>query len=173
MKRVVCLMFILVSGLSVFAQKPDWFVKLQKLQKVYSTEKDVKRLFKSAKITFSTPPEQVWVGEILTRISEYELPEGKLSVFYSAGKCSEKNKYGFDLDDGVILNYKFKSKISIEISKIKLNLKGYKYTIDKDGNYQTLENKKKGVLYMFYPNQTLVNYSLPQNYLKPCENFTK
>lgn len=173
MKKILLLILILFNGLIVFGQKPAWFIKLEKLQNFYSTETDVNNLFKSIKVTYSTTIDEIKKSKAKTKVIEYEIPEGKLSVFYSAGKCSVENTKGFDLDDGVIIDFKFWLDDPLAVSSLKLNLKNYSLSRQNDVEILFFTNKEKGITYIIDGNEKLrgIEYSLPKKYLQDCENL--
>jgi hypothetical protein len=173
MKKIFCIAFIiLISVLSVVGKNPEWFDKLKKLQKFPSTEKDVERLFNSPKIIYSSDTKKV--DELLTKIIKYELPEGVLDVYYSAGKCSETNTKGYDLGDGVILNYDFNLRPRIELSKMQLNLKDLQTAREDDSGFIFFYDSKKGFRYSSLGNLfTSFEFSVPKKYYKTCEELSK
>lgn len=165
MKKLYLLTLILFSISSASAQKPDWFRKLQELEKFPSTEKDVERLFSPKTIKITKTPNE-W-GKVI----EYEIPEGKLMIYYSTGKCSEENKVSFDLNDGVILDLNFWLNNPIDFSKLKLKLKGFIKGREDDIEIYFYTNKEKGITYtVFQEKLKSIRFFYPQIYSHSCKN---
>lgn len=146
---------------------------MEKLQKFPSTETDVHNLFKSIKVTYSTPIEEIKASNTKTKVIDYKIPEGELRFYYSAGRCSSENTGGYDLDDGVIINFKFWLDEPFALSPLKLNLKNYSISRENDVEIWFFTKKEKGITYVVDTDEKLhaIYYSLPKKYVRDCENL--
>jgi hypothetical protein len=100
MKNILPLLFILCLVVSTEAKQPAWFQKLKQVRPFVSSKTDVERIFPDAKLDKSfvdTGVEFVF----------YDTAEGKMSLRYSAGKCTEIEKAPFDLEKGRVLGLTF------------------------------------------------------------------
>jgi len=173
MKKIFLLLLMSLNILTISAQKPEWISNLQKLQKFPSTEKDVERLFNSPKITYSTPSEEIISNETRgVRLVKYDLQEGHLQVLYSSGKCTEKNKGGYNLEDGVIISYFIELKNLVPVSMLKINLKKLTLTRSDDTEHRFYRDSKKGVIYTVLGGKLqYVKFSQPLVDSLRCENI--
>lgn len=175
MRNVLCMTLLLLCVFQSLAQKPDWFIKLQKLQKFPSTEKDIEEFFNSPKITYSTPLEEIKQSRTKSKVVEYEIPEGELHVYYSAGKCSAENTEGSDLEDGVIISYYFtlRNLVPTSLLKIKRGTFPKVYKAD-DTEHWYYSNPDKGVTYIVLGEKLqYIRYTIPNVEKFDCEAILK
>lgn len=135
------LALILFSASSVFAQTPDWFLKLKQIKVFQSSRQDVERVFENPESVYSSSKdsnEKGW-GETV----RYKTPDGQLRVFYSTGRCSETaNKDGWNLDKDVVVSIEFRPVNRVKLSEFNLDLRTFtrEKVIDTDGwFYQSME----------------------------------
>lgn len=173
-KTIFTLLIIILNVLSIPAQKPDWFVKLQKLQKFPSSEKNVQKFFNMPEIIYSSAQEEIMTEKEWGKTIKYKLPEGIFSVFYSTGKCSKKKSEGYGLEDGIIISYSFQLNKKVPISLLNLHYKDFEIYKADDTAHIIFDDLKRGVRYTSLDeNLQRVNYSTPDKYLTRCKDLVK
>jgi len=175
MNKLICITLLLFSVIQLSAQKPDWFNKLKQLRKTPSTETDVERLFNSPKVTYATSIEAIRNNKSKTKLIDYELPEGVLTIFYSAGKCSEENTEGWDFENGVILDYYFKLKDLVPLSKVKIKPDAFPRVFKaNDTQHWFYSDPDKGVTYTSLGGKLqYIEYTMPKLNNYKCETVLK
>lgn len=109
MKKIILnsIILILISGISAYAEQPDWFVKLKKIKLFSSTKADVEKLFENAQMVKSENLDEKFKfgwGKSIKYVTE----EGILEAEFSTGKCAEsQSKYGYDVAADVVVGFTF------------------------------------------------------------------
>lgn len=159
---------------SVYAKKPDWFLKLQEIKVFQSNRQDVERVFDNPKFLYSSnenPKETGW-GETV----EYQTTDGKLEVFYSTGRCSEQtNKKGWDIDKDLVVSIEFEPNEPIKLSDLELDLSSFSGYKESDNQYFQYKSEKLGVEFTLLGGEvTYIEYSItPEMKKLDCEIILK
>lgn len=109
----------LILCFSIYGAPPEWFIKLKQIKILESTRQEIETLFNHPKITYES------VGQETVSV-EYALKQGELYVSYSLGKCSEQSEYSYDVEKDVVTRVDIDLKKHINISKLGLDLNGFK-----------------------------------------------
>jgi len=169
-RLILFLVVISLSGLEISAQVPDWYRKMNKLTVFPASEYDVNRLFEGAKVLAKTPEDEVRASGYGTRLIDYDIPVGKLSILFSAGKCSQRNTKGWDLEDGTIINFRFTLNHPIDSNLLKLNSDKLQAARENDIDIWFFTDEKKGLTYIIANSRlTGVEFSLPEKYFRFCD----
>jgi hypothetical protein len=132
--------FILISGLSLYAQTPDWYIKLKQVKPVESTKTDVEKNFGVA--------DKTRVIDGSTRIfSSYYLTDGWLTITYSNGKCQPNQDFGYDILKETVETVYFTAKKPVKLSFLRVNLKGFYSSWVSDVPVQIYTNYTTGIEY--------------------------
>ena len=148
---------VLLIAVSIFtvsksrAQVPDWFQKVMQIKPFESSKADVERIFNDAKISKS-------FTDIGLEFVYYDVADGRLSLRYSLGKCSEISDAVFDLEKGRVVRVHFTpDNVFVKLFKYKIDVKRFDaeyendnptlhYFDDESGiSYSTQRKKLKGV----------------------------
>jgi hypothetical protein len=128
----VLIFLVITNG---FAQEPTWLTKLRKIEPLKSTEKDVEKVF-------GKPIERY------SHIGEYESEVGKISVYYSEGKCSVNENSQYDVDRGVVDEINLFVTKEVKFKALNLNLVNFEkqYVSDVPGLF-SYRNEELGIGY--------------------------
>lgn len=113
------ILFLFVT-ISSHGAEPKWYSKYKQIQILKTTKQEFEKLFNYPQITYTSQSHtSLWV--------EYKIKEGKITAFYSLGKCSEVNesKYGYDVNKDVLTSIDIDLQKPVDISKLGLNLQGF------------------------------------------------
>jgi len=113
--RFFTLLLVLILSGSAFAQTPEWYVGLSRIKVFESTMSDVERAFSSPKVV-----EERTGGAGLT--FDYAIKEGRLSVTYSLGECTEKNTVDYNLPKGTVTEIEVYLRKPAKLSRFGLDL---------------------------------------------------
>lgn len=95
-KYVAATFFVLLINLQVYSKPPMWYTNFKQIKLMISTKQDVEKLFNYPKISY------VFDGDWSENI-DYKIKEGKLSVSYSQGKCSENYQRGYNVEKDIVI----------------------------------------------------------------------
>lgn len=109
---------ILTINLSAHSKTPKWYLKLKQVKLMVTTKQEVEKLFNYPEATNTFDGE--WSKNI-----DYNLKEGKLSVSYSQGKCSEVNTDGYNVEKDVVIGITMYLEEEVSISKLALDLSNF------------------------------------------------
>lgn len=142
MKKIIflILMYIWNCNLSIYAQMPDWYIKLKQISPIVSTKADVEKFFGAA--------DRTRIIDNSTRIlSSYNLEDGWLSITYSNGECKADQTAGYNIPKETVETVFFTTKKPIKLSLLKIKLKGFYSSSEDDVEIQIFTNFDEGVEY--------------------------
>ena len=79
---------------------------------------------------------------------DYELTDGTVSIMYSSGPCSKDRKGGWDVAEGVVTGFTFRSHRKQKETDLKLDPKKFRRTVDSHtGRHIYYINDEDGIMY--------------------------
>lgn len=127
---------ILTLNCSVFAQEPEWFKNIKNIVVMSSTREDVTKLFGQPENSNSQ------------YFKYYDLKEGKLSVEYSRGLCSDEKKEGWNVPEFTVTRIFFDFYKPVNSKKLPIDSTGFrKYPIKDVSGAFIYESDEKGIDY--------------------------
>jgi hypothetical protein len=120
LERTLFLAILLVSTLDCFAQKPEWFKSLESVRLLQSTRLEIEN-------TFGAPANPTYVYDRI-----YKLREGKLSIEYSQGLCSEAKVKGWDVPALTVTRLFFFPRVPISLEDLKMDFTDFQKSESRD-----------------------------------------
>lgn len=124
---------------SIYGQQQNGTETLSKINLFESTRLDVEKVFRYSKSKETAKSDG-------TQTVYYDLDNGRLSVDYSIGKCSEHQSLdGYNIEENVVIGiylYLFKE---VEISKFNFNLDKFEKITNPDTNGINYLNENLGI----------------------------
>lgn len=118
MKLLLFTFFVFAMSISVYCKTPKWYLNFKQVELMVSTKQMVEELFNYPEIVYAY--NGGWSKNI-----DYKIKEGKLSVSYSQGKCSEGNLSEYDVDKDVVIGITIRLKEKVSFSKLGVNLNNF------------------------------------------------
>lgn len=138
MKSLISLLMLLLLTIPGYSQTPDWYGKLKQLRIAHTKREELEKIFGNPPVT------QIRNGT-WSQTVDYKLDDGNLFVDYSTGKCSERNKTGYDLDNGVVIGVSLLLFHDVKLSRLRLNLKLFEKYNASDTNVFVYFNDELGI----------------------------
>jgi len=113
LKWVLVLIILFASISSTFGQKPEWLKNLESIQLLHSSRSDIEKAFGEP----ANPSNKY--------NSIYKLRQGKLSVEYSHGPCSEASVKGWEVAELTVTRLFFFPKEFLTLENLKMDLSGF------------------------------------------------
>lgn len=139
-KLMFSFLIVLTFSLSGFAQEPEWLVKIRKVVLLTSTREDVAKIF--GKPYQSINPYFVF----------YKTKDGKITIEYSRGLCSNKEEEGWNVPEFTVTRIflDFKEPQSFNTFPIKID-EFYKHPVSDVPDAFSYENDESGISYPVTP----------------------
>jgi hypothetical protein len=117
---LTCLMFTTFFCERTFGQEPEWLKTIKKIKPVIDNRQTVRSIFGKPEIAEEN-------------IDYFDIKEGRLTVYYSTGKCSPYDFYlGAKVPKDNVIQLSFSVSEDVKFSSLKINLKGFKTEIPED-----------------------------------------
>jgi hypothetical protein len=139
-RKVLIGFIVLFFCQTVFAQAPDWYLKLLQIKPLKSNESDVERIFGQLEVKNS------FIDGGIGAVT-YKTLNGQLYVTYAAGNC--ERSYDYNVVKGTVVKIHFKSDRFTKFSKFKINERDFQ-TRDDDAGWLYYFNKDVGIEYEVY-----------------------
>lgn len=95
------------------AQEETWLTKIKRIVPLETTEHEVERMFGKSMVRHD--------GN-----AKYILPEGRLYIAYSRGRCLENDEPDYDVEQGTVLYVDFFYKEAVDAQSLKLDISQFK-----------------------------------------------
>lgn len=120
LKWTFFLAILFVLTLNAFAQKPEWLKNLESVRLLESTRLEIEN-------TFGRPENPTRKYHVV-----YRLGEGRLSIEYSQGLCSEAKVKGWDVPVLTVTRLFFFPRVSMRLEDLKMDFSGFRKSGPRD-----------------------------------------